>query len=99
MDPILVCTWGLHAQHFSFHMLSFILSFLLIGAFASAAQYEHYSTPSSDVWYNSTRIVADPSFVTNYTIVMREAGSTISVNGSLCTPIFNMTSSEYICMV
>ena len=80
-------------------MLSFILSFLLIGAFASAAQYEYYSTPSSDVWYNSTRIVANPYFVSNYTIVMRESGSTISDNGSLCTPIFNMTSSEYNCMV
>ena len=79
-------------------ILSF-LGFLLLMQIANAANIEYVSMPSTDLWYNATRVIADPSIVTNYTLVTRASWSSFAISGSLCTPIFNLTSSEYICRV
>lgn len=75
------------------------LGFLLLVQIASAAKIEYVSVPSTDLWYNATRVIADPSVVTNYTLVTRESWSSFTINGTLCTPVFNLTSSETICRV
>lgn len=76
-----------------------ILGFLLLAQIASAAKIEYVSAPSTDLWYNATRVIADPSVVTNYTLVTRESWSSFTINGTLCTLVFNLTSSETICRV
>lgn len=75
------------------------LGFLLLVHIATAAKIEYVSAPSTDLWYNATRVITDPTVATNYTLVTRESWSSFTINGTLCTPIFNITASETICRV